>query len=130
MKIDHVAYWVADLEGIRAFYEKYFMVKSSSRYHNPTKNFTSYFLDFPQGNTRLEIMHQPEIGRAITEHGRHLGITHLAISVGSREAVDQMTAQFQVDGFTIHGQPRQTGDGFYESVILDPEGNLIELVAD
>jgi lactoylglutathione lyase len=27
------------------------------------------------------------------------------------------------------GEPRRTGDGYYESVILDPEGNRIEITS-
>ena len=27
----------------------------------------------------------------------------------------------------IEGEPRTTGDGYYESVVLDPEGNRIEI---
>jgi predicted enzyme related to lactoylglutathione lyase len=30
-------------------------------------------------------------------------------------------------GHEIIGDPRRTGDGYYESVVLDPEGNRIEI---
>lgn len=51
----------------------------------------------------------------------------MAISVGSKEDVDELTEQLREDGYTIFGEPRITGDGYYESVVLDPEGNHVEI---
>jgi lactoylglutathione lyase len=31
------------------------------------------------------------------------------------------------EGYQVAGKPRVTGDGYYESVILDPDGNIVEL---
>ena len=56
-----------------------------------------------------------------------IGLTHFAISVGSKETVDELTERFRGDGYKIDGEPRTTGDGYYESVVLDPEGNQIEI---
>ena len=55
-------------------------------------------------------------------------MAHLAFKVGSKEKVNELTEIFRKDGYKIIGEPRATGDGYYESVILDPEGNRIELV--
>ena len=60
-------------------------------------------------------------------HSPNTGFAHLAFSVGSKEKVDHLTQQMSDDGITIVGQPRTTGDGYYESVVLDPEGNRIEI---
>jgi lactoylglutathione lyase len=30
-------------------------------------------------------------------------------------------------GIQVIGEPRTTGDGYYESVVLDPEGNRVEI---
>jgi lactoylglutathione lyase len=125
MKIEHVAFWVHDLEKMKEFYIKYFWAKPSEKYHNPSKNFTSYFLAFDSGS-RLELMHRPDILQNDFKN-RTLGITHLAFSSGSKENVDSLTALLKQDGFQIIGEPRTTGDGYYESVILDPEGNSIEI---
>lgn len=38
-----------------------------------------------------------------------------------------MTVRLQNDGYRLVNGPRVTGDGYYESVIEDPEGNLLEL---
>lgn len=123
MKIEHIGFWVKDIENMRAFYEKYFGATSNELYHNPKKNFSSYFLTFDDGS-RLELMSRPDVNETV---GEVLGYAHLALSLGAKEQVDEMTAQFKADGFEVLDGPRTTGDGYYESVILDPEGNRIEL---
>ena len=57
-----------------------------------------------------------------------VGWVHLAISVGSVESVDAMAMRAQEQGILVSA-PRTTGDGYYEAVIRDPDGNLIEIVA-
>lgn len=125
MKIEHIALYVKDLEGARDFFMKYFDAKSNDGYHNPRTNFRSYFLTFEDG-ARLEIMTKPDL----TDSGDCLnryGYAHIAFSVGSREAVDQLTARLASDGYRVCSGPRTTGDGYYESCIQDVEGNLIEI---
>lgn len=124
MKIEHIAIWVQDLEKMRSFYVEDLGGISGAQYHNPTKNFTSYFISFNEG-ARLELMHRPDI--PLKAMGESIGITHLAFSLGSREGVDKVTEKLRDAQYTIVGEPRTTGDGYYESVILDPEGNRIEL---
>ncbi|MEM6264552.1 MAG: VOC family protein [Bacteroidota bacterium] len=127
MKIEHVAIWVTDLEKMKAFYEKYFHGKAGEKYLNPKKNFSSYFLKFDSGS-RLELMHKPEIPQSTNNvEAQFTGIIHLAISVGSVKQVDDLTQKLRTDGFKVIGEPRYTGDGYYESVILDPEDNRIEI---
>ncbi len=126
MKIEHVAIWVNDLESMRSFYQTYFNMQCSKKYQNSDKGFSSYFLSFDSG-ARLEIMKKEDIINETKNKGITNGLTHLAISVGSKEAVDACTDCLRRDAFTIYGEPRTTGDGYYESVILDPEGNHIEI---
>jgi lactoylglutathione lyase len=127
MKIEHVAIWAQDLENLKNFYAHYFGAVASERYFNSKRNFQSYFLTFSEG-CRLELMQMPGIEKAISQaESKFTGLTHLAISVGSRDAVDYLTETLRSDGFRIVGDPRLTGDGYYESVILDPEGNSIEI---
>lgn len=126
MKIEHLAIWVRDLELMRRFYETYFGAVSGEKYHNPNKDFSSYFLRFDTG-CRLELMHNPMISSLENGAVEHLGICHFAISVGSKEKVDTLTKELSTNGFTIVGNPRTTGDGYYESVVLDPEKNRIEI---
>lgn len=124
MKIEHIALWVNDIEQMKSFYSLYFQTVPSAKYHNPQKKFTSYFLSFKNG-ARLEIMNRP--GLEISANLQIYGWAHLAISVGSKEEVDILTEKLREDGYTITGNPRTTGDGYYESTVLDPEGNLIEI---
>lgn len=58
---------------------------------------------------------------------RWCGYKTVAISTGSRDTVDTLTKRLESDGYRVVGQPRQTGDGYYESVVLDAEGNRIEI---
>ncbi|PHN04987.1 VOC family protein [Flavilitoribacter nigricans] len=127
MKIEHLAIWVADLEATRRFYETYFGAQSNDRYHNPRKQFSSYFLSFTDG-CRLELMHRPDIQALSDKAGQeYRGIIHFAVSVGSEAKVDALTERLRADGYTVIGEPRRTGDGYYESVVLDPESNRIEI---
>ena len=128
MKIEHLAIWVNDLEGMKYFYETYFSATVGDKYHNPTTNFTSYFLSFGDG-PRLELMHRPDIAQKLNDLEEHIGISHFAVSIGSKEKVDALTEQLRDLGYKIIGEPRTTGDGYYESVVLDPENNTIEITA-
>ena len=49
------------------------------------------------------------------------------MSVGSREAVDEMTARLVADGYRHVSGPRVTGEGYYESCILLNGGEELEL---
>lgn len=127
VRIEHVALWTNQIEELKNFYVTYFGAQAGEKYFNPAKNFTSYFLTFSEG-TRLELMHAPGIAEAPgNTHAPLKGFTHLAISVGSKEAVDELTERLRRGSFKIAGEPRVTGDGYYESVVLDPDGNRIEI---
>jgi lactoylglutathione lyase len=129
MHIEHVALWARDLEGMRAFYEKYFGARCGPRYENPAKGFASYFLTFESG-TRLELMHRPDIpADAADRRVQRSGFIHVAFVVGDDADVDALARRLAADGFQVLDGPRRTGDGYYESVILDPEGNRLELTA-
>lgn len=127
MKIEHLAIWVADLERMKIFYEKYFQAKPGEKYHNPKKQFESYFLSFSDG-PRLELMCRPDI-KSVNKNNEQefFGFAHIAISVGSKEKVNHLTEELRSNGIEVIGEPRTTGDGYYESVVLDPEGNRIEI---
>lgn len=91
------------------------------------KGFSSYFLMFDEGKTRLEIMNRPDINEEPQKRGFSKGIAHFAVSVGGKEAVNELTERLRADHYIIESEPRITGDGYYESVILDPEGNYVEI---
>jgi catechol 2,3-dioxygenase-like lactoylglutathione lyase family enzyme len=127
MNIAHIAIWTKDLEAMKDFYTRYFGGKSNEKYTNPLKQFESYFISF-EGGAKLELMHKQSISKPLATEER-LGITHLAFNLGSKEAVISLTETLRSDGFKIVGEPRTTGDGYFESVVLDVEGNRIELLA-
>lgn len=125
MKLEHAAIWTKDLEAMRSFFETYFGAVAGNRYDNPSTGFSSYFLSFDSGS-RLEIMTRSDLaGRPAVDMA--VGLAHIAIALGNREAVDSLTARLEADGCTVASRPRTTGDGYYESVVLDGEGNRIEL---
>ena len=124
MKIEHIAVYVADLERARQLFTRYFGGVANDKYVNVEKGFSSYFIRFP-GGPRLEVMHKTSISGH--RGGEQNGYSHLAFSCGSKERVDELTQALRDAGFTVAGEPRTTGDGYYESSILDLEGNLIEL---
>lgn len=128
MRIDHIGLWASDLDAVRAFYERYFGAVAGPKYTNPAKRFESYFLTFPGGDVRLEVMRVPELaGRASVNPAA--GFAHLAIAVGSEAAVDALAERLRADGYEVADGPRRTGDGYYECVVLDPEGNRVEITA-
>jgi lactoylglutathione lyase len=127
IKIEHIAIWAKDIELMKNFYCKYFNGTHNNKYENKAKEFTSYFIDFGSG-CRLELMHSNSlINDKISDRKARLGISHLAISLGSKQLVDDLTYTLELDGYKIASYPRTTGDGYYESCIFDPENNQIEL---
>jgi lactoylglutathione lyase len=127
VKIEHMAIWCQDLEGLRQFYETYFDAKSNHKYANETKGFESYFLSFDLG-ARIELMRMGSIPETANDpYAQATGLAHLAFSVGSEERVDALTASLASAGYEVLDRPRRTGDGYYESVVLDPEKNRIEI---
>ena len=125
MKIEHIAMYVKDLDGAKNFFVKYFGAKPNEGYHNGKTGFRSYFLCFENG-ARLEIMNSP----ALEESEKPLyrsGYAHVAFSIGSKEAVDELTEKLKQDGFEVISGPRTTGDGYYESAIIGFEGNTLEI---
>jgi lactoylglutathione lyase len=126
MKIEHVAIWSTDIENLKAFYVTYFGAVANDPYQNNKTGFTSYFLTFKEG-ARLEIMHKKTILSVEQRNQEYLGYAHLAMSAGTKSEVTRLTNQLREDGYRIIGEPRTTGDGYFESVILDPDGNRIEI---
>jgi catechol 2,3-dioxygenase-like lactoylglutathione lyase family enzyme/predicted nucleotidyltransferase len=116
-QIEHAAAWVADLERACAFYERWFKATIGPKYSSTKRPFTSRFLLLSSG-ARLELMASPE------EPPR---LAHIAVSVGSREAVERLVAEMKAAGVPIVSGPRVTGDGYYEAVVTDTEGNLVEI---
>ena len=117
--VDHAAAWVADLDRASAFYVQWFGAVPGPLYTSRRRPFASRFVSI--GNSaRLELMAMA---------GEPARPAHIAISVGSRHAVDRLVERMRAAGIAIADGPRLTGDGYYEAVVIDPEGNLVEITA-
>lgn len=125
MRIEHIAMYVTDLEKTKSFFVKYFHAIPNKGYHNGKTNFSSYFLSFDDG-ARLEIMTKPQMKMDEKALDR-IGYIHIAFSLGSKKAVDELTERLRNDGYPVVSGPRTTGDGYYESCIVGIEGNQIEI---
>jgi lactoylglutathione lyase len=126
MLVEHIALWTEDIERLRLFYEGYFGAKANAKYRNERTQFQSYFMTFSCG-ARLELMQRPDVGGTKEPGEENLGYAHLAFSVGGEQVVDELTARLEANGYACLSGPRRTGDGYYESVVLDPDGNRIEI---
>lgn len=126
MRIEHVAMWVRDIDRVAGFYARYFGARIGELYRNERKGFESRFLEFASG-ARLEIMRRVDVAEGSA--AERLGFAHIAITVGGEADVDAFAARIAADGLDVAGAPRRTGDGYYECVVLDPEGNRVEVMA-
>jgi lactoylglutathione lyase len=127
VKIEHVAIWTGDLERLKRFYTKYFNCIAGNKYRSESNDFESYFLSF-DNSARLELMQMPSIPKNSNDPKmQYEGIIHIAISVGSKENVVEITEKLRFDKYTIVSEPQRTGDGYFESCVLDSDGNRVEI---
>lgn len=127
MKIAHVALWTRNLDAQVAFWQDVFGGQHNERYLSKNRlGFASHFISLTEGPT-IELMALPVLDDA-PANPEFVGWAHIAISVGSVKDVEAMAQKAQANGRLL-SPARWTGDGFYEAVIADPDGNRIELVA-
>jgi lactoylglutathione lyase len=128
--LEHVAIWAKDLEVLKDFYCSFLNGHANEKYESASEfhaNFESYFVSFGDGS-RLELMHMPTIPEGINANGHEaIGLTHIAFSMNTKEEVDAMAKKAHNWGCSIILEPHQTGDGYYEACVLDPEGNRVEI---
>jgi len=127
MRVEHIGIYTTQLEALKLFYKTHFNAIAGEKYRNEKSGFESYFLTF-EGEVRIELMTNPHLKRTVKVEAP-IGMVHLAFKVGAREEVDRLVVEFKSSGVTIVGNPRLTGDGYYEAVVEDIDGNLIEIVA-
>lgn len=127
MKVAHIALWTRQLEQQARFWVDFFTGDINDKYCSRTNHgFASYFVKIGD-NIAIELMTKPGLS-AGTPDNNHTGWVHLAIAVGGAEKVDLLAQRADEQGILV-SPPRTTGDGYYEAVIKDPDGNLIEIVA-
>lgn len=124
MVIHHVSLCTTNMDALVAFYKKYFGAVEFSTYYNPKTDLRTCFLQFDKG-CMLEVMTRPGFVRKAPDHST--GYAHLALHAGDPDGVDFLARRLESDGYTIVSQPRRDGDGYYESTVLDPDGNWIEI---
>lgn len=126
MKIAHIALWTTQLELQARFWSEFFGGKVNEKYcsiNNP--GFASYFVKIGE-EIAIELMTKPGLNLVCSDN-QTTGWVHIAIAVGNAEQVDALAKKAQEQGILV-SSPRTTGDGYYEAVIKDPDGNLIEIV--
>lgn len=127
MKIAHVALWTQDVEAQVGFWQRYFNGVAGELYVSSNRpGFVSRFVRLAAGPT-LELMCVPDLLPAGKGEER-VGWAHIALSLGSEAQVDALAQRAQQEGI-LQAAPRWTGDGFYEAIIRDPDGNAIEITA-
>ena len=126
MHIHHIALWTTRLEELKDFYITYFKGTGNEKYTDPLKGFESYLVSFDEKSALIEIMRRTDV-TSPADNILHTGLAHFSFSAGSKDAVLELTERLRRDGFTVASEPRTTGDGFFESAILDPDGNLVEI---
>ncbi len=127
MKIAHIALWTRQLEQQARFWLAFFDGEINEKYCSQTNpGFESFFVRIGD-DIAIELMTKPGL-TALTADNNHTGWVHLAITVGGAENVDRLAKRAAEQDILVSA-PRTTGDGYYEAVIKDPDGNLIEIVA-
>ncbi|HHT0281679.1 TPA: VOC family protein [Klebsiella oxytoca] len=127
MKIAHIALWTRQLEQQARFWVAFFDGEINEKYCSQTNpGFESFFVRIGD-DIAIELMTKPGL-TALTADNNHTGWVHLAITVSGAENVDRLAKRAAEQDILVSA-PRTTGDGYYEAVIKDPDGNLIEIVA-
>ncbi|HDX8893061.1 TPA: VOC family protein [Klebsiella oxytoca] len=127
MKIAHIALWTRQLEQQARFWVAFFDGEINEKYCSQTNPGFEYFFVRIGDDIAIELMTKPGL-TALTADNNHTGWVHLAITVGGAENVDRLAKRAAEQDILVSA-PRTTGDGYYEAVIKDPDGNLIEIVA-
>jgi len=79
---------------MKQFYSQFFHMKSGNINANEAKAFLPPSFSFESG-VRLELMHRAEIMISEMNLNLLMGLNHLAISVGSKEKVNELTNFFR-----------------------------------
>lgn len=126
MQLAHAALWTKDLDAASTFWEKYFNATVGETYFSKRRvGFESRFVTWPDSQLQIELMKGPWLE---DKHQQDtFGWDHIAITLGSKAAVEEMALRCEKDGLLLSA-PRMTGDGFYEAVIAMPDGTSIEIV--
>ncbi len=119
---DHLSVGVRDLNAARAFYDAFFAPLGSANAWADEKELAYG----PGGESRLFYLYPVGDGRVAGQG------THIAFTADSRAAVDQAYAAALANGATsvrATGLHPDIAPDYYGAVVLDPDGNKLEIVA-
>jgi lactoylglutathione lyase len=123
-RIDRLALWTTRLEPLRDFYAAQLGAQASAVYERPDGAGRAVFLDFC--GVGLELI-EPPAGAEPPTLPQVAGCPYIAFGLGSADAVDRLTARLAEAGHQVIEPPHRTGEGPYQSAVLDPDGNRVEL---
>ena len=132
----HIALPVRSLDDTMAFYDKYTTLENIHERQDPETNLRSVWLANPGDKTEqaarfVLVLIEGSLPKQITgdikeEYGFLTSISHLGISLNTREEVDQIAAMADKEGILVLGPMYRNDVVGYICMIKDPDGNNIE----
>ncbi|BDG01216.1 HAD-IA family hydrolase [Anaeromyxobacter oryzae] len=123
MKVDHVGIEVQDLYAMELFYRRALGFEPAYRYvSRNTPGLRTVFLR--RGGVSLELLERPRDEAFLAR--RAAAPDHLSLEVEDVDAEHARLAALALPGASLR-PPRDTGDGYREAELRDPEGNVVEL---
>lgn len=126
MKIAHVALWTRDIDAQLAFWQRYFNGEAGEEYVSRNRPGFVSVSSARGGADAGDHARADAVAGAGAGGAGGLG-AHRAVA-GDERQVDRLAQRARQEGILLSA-PRWTGDGFYEAVIRDPDGNAIEITA-
>jgi len=120
---DHLSVGVRDLAAARRFYDAFFAPLGCANAWAAEAE-----LAYGPGGTSRQFYLYPVDGSRVAGLG-----AHIAFSAGSRAAVDAACAAALAHGASVvrpAGPHPDIAPDYYGAVLLDPDGNKLEIVAD
>ncbi|MEA3185743.1 MAG: lactoylglutathione lyase [Ilumatobacteraceae bacterium] len=134
--LTHIALPVRDLDATLAFYAKYTTLVNIHERFDPDTDMRSVWLansrDVTEAGARFVIvlicgkLPTKITGDIKEEYGFLRSISHLGISLDSREEVDQIAALAKEEGCLLLGPMYRNEVVGYICVVTDPDGNNLE----
>ncbi len=123
MKLHHVGIEVKDLYRVELFYRKALGFTLRYRYvSRNTPGLRTVFLE--RDGVQLELLERPRGDDFVARRG--YAPDHLSLEVADVDAEHARLAGLGFPGAVVKA-PRNTGDGFRELSLSDPEGNVVEI---
>ncbi len=122
MRLHHIAFWTKNIELLVEFYKRHFNGEVLSQHESG--DFKCVFIKICSSIT-IEIMTRTNLHNFDKEE--RIGYSHFSIEVASKDEVNKLTDCFIEQNISLQKNKEQYDDGFYESAVVDPDGNIIEI---